>query len=229
MAANEVRKPPIGAVYALHLPRERGKCDWCGLPCEERTPVRKQLRQTHYACSAEIQLITNPNVARWHVEKRDHGICVDCGEDWSQAVRLVPDFYVSVAYQERYETSDRVTPGPDGKRLVHLSESEGYAYVSLKGISLWHVDHKIPLWKVRHMPEAQRVEYFKLHNLITRCEPCHKIKSRKESSERAHYRALAEPTESKKDKKQKPRMKRPWAKRKMQNHVDPWGKNRRTK
>jgi len=57
----------------------------------------------------------------------------------------------------------------------------------------WQVDHKVPLWKVAHLPPLERIEYFKLANLITRCEDCHKKKTKAEAAERAHFRRLSEP------------------------------------
>ena len=53
------------------------------------------------------------------------------------------------------------------------------------------VDHKIPLWKVRHLPDAERFWYFTLANLWILCMKCHAIKTAKEAAERAHLRELA--------------------------------------
>lgn len=57
-------------------------------------------------------------------------------------------------------------------------------------ITCWHVDHKVPLWKVAHLPDRDRIRYFQLDNLCTRCEECHKRKTSEEAAERAHIKRL---------------------------------------
>lgn len=172
----EVRTPPYRAVFALHLPRAPGKCDWCGLPCEDRTPARKQVRLRHYACDAELAVIQSPAQARWYVEKRDHGICIDCREDWSDRYRFAKGTNLTWSV----EAADQ-----EDKRAGFYCASE------VIWVSLWHVDHRVPLWKARDMPPVQRIEYFKLANLVTRCEPCHKVKTRREAAERAKFNDMA--------------------------------------
>jgi 5-methylcytosine-specific restriction endonuclease McrA len=197
----DVRKPPIGAVLRLHPQGQRGLCGWCGLPVTETTPVRGYLKYWHDACAFEMGVIESPEQARAAVLGRDHGICADCGEDWSDMVRFAPAYPATEWHRENFNP-DQLSPGPKPGSLVVISyvsewnpktkhfEHAG-PHVELTVISLWHVDHKVPLWKVRHLPPLQRLEYFKLANLITRCEPCHKLKSKKEASERAHFNELA--------------------------------------
>jgi len=202
--SGDLRRPPVNEIHRIHLPKAAGKCDWCGLPHDERTPVRKQLRLRHSSCDAELQLVQSPEVARRHVFDRDKGVCVDCREDWSLMVLFLPDYGTKAAPSITY-ADEQGYGWSNGFR-------EGlYPYVGLKTVSLWHVDHKIPLWKVRHMPAAQRIEYFKLHNLVTRCEPCHKIKSRREAAERGKFRELAG------ENKPNTKPRRKWPKRKMQS------------
>lgn len=150
------RKPPYKAHLALHLPRLRGKCQWCGLPTKEKTHCGL-LRYWHKDCEEEFRIIVFPATARSRVERRDKRLCADCGE--------------VAGHNDRGEAD-------------------------------WQVDHHIPLWKVKDMQALQRLEYFKLHNLVTRCGRCHVIKSGKEASERAHIRTVR--------KERKPRPKRTW-------------------
>lgn len=85
----------------------------------------------------------------------------------------------------------------------------------------WHVDHKVPLWKVSHLPPLQRIDYFKLANLVTRCEKCHKEKTKDEAAERAHLNRLASPIPKKrKGKKMKSRGFQP----KSEGYKHRWGK-----
>lgn len=159
------RKPPYKAMLALHLPRVRGKCQWCGLPTDEKTHCGF-LRFWHKSCEEEFRIIVFPATARSRVERRDKRLCADCHE---------------------------------------------VAGHNARGEADWQVDHHTPLWKVAHMEPLQRLEYFKLHNLVTRCTNCHEIKSAKEAAERAHGRKVRG--------ENKPKAKRLFVKR-----ADPWGK-----
>lgn len=183
---SNVRHAPVRAVFKLHPQNTRGICRWCGLVTTETTPRRGQLRHWHKSCEAEYLLCIRPDQARWQVEKRDHGICCDCGEDWSERYRFSKGASVIVSERE-----DR-----DGARAGF------YRYTEVLWVSLWHVDHKIPLWKVAHLPDLQRIDYFKLANLVTRCHVCHQFKTTEEAAERAHHKRLSEP-------KKEPKFKRP--------------------
>lgn len=55
----------------------------------------------------------------------------------------------------------------------------------------WAVDHHIPLWKVATLPPEQRIEYFRLPNLVTRCKDCHARKTAAEAAERAKIKRIA--------------------------------------
>lgn len=198
--AVDVRKPPIGAVIRQHKQGVRGWCGWCGLPCEDKTPGRGWLKWYHDACSLEMAIIERPDQARRSVFDRDHGICCDCGEDWS----LMSIFRPAYPVKAEYAHGDRVSPGPKPGTFCVVSQQcfDWNArekdrifspYVELLVISLWHVDHKIPLWKVRHLPDLVRLEYFKLPNLITRCHRCHQFKTDEETAERAKFNRLSAP------------------------------------
>jgi hypothetical protein len=199
-----VRKPPLDAVMALHLPQKRGKCRWCGKPTVERTGHTKALRWWHADCEAIVHAISRAEIMRDLVFARDKGICAVCGEDWSEHFRLVPEYVPK--WRSGAEQDEHATRGPDGKRFVvqhWTAEYQGtpptlaglvgrYPWVSLIAISLWHVEHVVPLWKVEHLPAVDRIRYFMLSNLQTVCEPCHKHKSRKETAERHHYVRMGE-------------------------------------
>lgn len=73
------------------------------------------------------------------------------------------------------------------------------------------VEHRVPLWKVRHLPDAARIKYYGPENLWLNCETCHKRKSKREAAERAHgYRLELARVKA----KRKQRRSRPWPKRK---------------
>lgn len=175
------RRPPVNEVFKLHLPRQPGKCDWCGQPHDERTPVRKQLKARHAECESDYLRIIRPELARAAVEERDHGICAQCGEDWSLMSRFAPEF----RHPDRSPMCSTNVEGWGRKDELRIR------FTPILVISLWHVDHKVPLWKVRHMPPVERLEYWRLPNLQTLCDPCHKRKTAAEAAERSHYDALA--------------------------------------
>lgn len=194
--AREVRKPPVGARLRLHKQGVRGWCGWCGGPVEEKTPGRGWLKWWHDKCAAEMAIIENPAAARDAVLARDHGICCDCGEDWSNRYKSQPG----------PGSSPRLVMGVDGpeRRAAHRvsrdADGNSVYWCDVVWISLWHVDHRVPLWKVQHLPDLERLVYFMLANLVTRCHECHKRKTSDEAAERAHLDRLAR-TDPKKPKR----------------------------
>ena len=138
------RKPPYKAQLGLHLPRLRGKCQWCGLPTTEKTHTGL-LRYWHKDCEEEFRIIVFPATARSRVERRDKRLCVDCKE---------------------------------------------VAGHNARGEADWQVDHHVPLHAVSTLPPLQRLEFFKLKNLVTRCTKCHQRKTASEAGQRAHYKRL---------------------------------------
>lgn len=52
------------------------------------------------------------------------------------------------------------------------------------------VEHDVPLWKVRDLPDDERRRYYGPWNLRLRCDLCHKAKSAREARERAAQRAF---------------------------------------
>lgn len=179
-----VRKPPTDARFALHLPQTRGKCRWCGLP------VEKPAIYWHADCEREFLVIIRPEVARRAVEKRDRGICAECGEDWSERFAPRKAGIISIGYLH------------DASREEFRAEyALGYwQYTEITWVSLWHVDHKVPLWKVAHMPDLARLDYFMLANMVTLCHRCHGRKTAKEAADRAKFDEMAAKPEKPKSK-----------------------------
>lgn len=195
---DDVRKPPVRAVLSQHKQGVRGLCGWCGLAVEETTEVRGWLKFWHAACELEMGVITAPAQARAALFDRDKGICSECGEDWSGRYVFRPGGSIFIC-----------GTWPETKQF-RAERMEGFwVYSEVIWVSLWHGDHKVPLWKVRHLHDLQRLEYFKLHNLVTLCERCHAFKTKREAAERAKFNEQADP------KPEKPKAK--WQSRKMQS------------
>lgn len=188
----EVRRPPTAAVFASHAPRKLGKCDWCGLPHDDRTPARNQLKRRHNACHAEYMQIVSTAVMREAVFARDKGICSGCGEDWSGQYIIRP-----AAARDRFPGGDlfigQVGLSPEEYRAGRIGGF--YTACSIISISRWHADHRTPLWKSVHLPSLQRIEYFKLAAIVTLCDECHEVKTTKEAAERAKWNGQAERAE----------------------------------
>lgn len=203
-----VRKPPTGAVFALHLPQVRGKCRWCGTSVNEVTGFGGKRLFWHEACKSEFDVIIFPDAARRALIDRDRGVCCDCGEDWTDRYLFRAGSTVSFS-----SLQDRHTKA--WLEQYHAERAEGFwVYTELVWVSLWHADHKVPLWKVAHMAPLERIAYFKLANLVTRCCECHARKTAQEAAERAHFDEMAGETAAK--------PKRSWAKRAMGR---PWKPN----
>jgi 5-methylcytosine-specific restriction endonuclease McrA len=190
-----IRKPPTDARFALHLPQQRGKCRWCGKPVDPATGRFLW----HDDCHAEFYIIMFPDSARRAVEQRDHGVCFDCGEDWSERYVLRPSGITFTMSGDLGMDWD----DPGVREQYHADRRLGFwSYSELVWVSLWHVDHKVPLWKVAHLPALKRLVFFMLGNMVTRCHRCHAIKTKEEAAERAHFKRLRAP---KADRKPKPR------------------------
>ena len=159
----DVRVPPTKAVFDLHLPRQDGKCQWCGKHVEDGAFNVHLRARWHEECLHDFKIIVWKDYARAQVWQRDRGICVECGKDASAHLGFRPG---------REECAD----GP---------------CTSLIPIPGWHVEHTVPLWKVANMPPLQRLDYFRLGNLRTMCVECHERKTAQEHSERAHYNHLS--------------------------------------
>lgn len=193
--ARDVRKPPVAARLALHKQGVRGWCGWCGTPVTDKTPGRGWLKWWHDKCAAEMAVIENPAAARGALLERDKGVCVDCGEDWSECSIFHPvkwrgEIRVVFARAEMRASP----PWENGAHWVSTwgdPREDHYPFVELNAVSCWHADHRVPLWKVQHLPDLERLAYFMLANLVTRCHHCHERKTTEEAAERAHFARLA--------------------------------------
>lgn len=140
-----------------HKNRGTGWCTWCGLA------VEKPARTWHKDCFRRYQLHTDPLVQRAFVADRDGNKCWDCDAlptHWKKGANTIP-------HHAPY------TPNHVG------------AYCPLERAYALELEHDVPLWKVRGLPERRRRWYFGVWNLRLRCNDCHREKSRRESGERA--------------------------------------------
>lgn len=57
------------------------------------------------------------------------------------------------------------------------------------------IEHRIPLWKVSHLPDAERAIYFSLDNERLFRPRCQARKTAEEAAERAHYERMTRKAE----------------------------------
>jgi len=134
------------------LNRQKGCCTWCGVevPKGRRTWCSND-------CVAEFNIRCNPASARWAVEKRDEGICAECGFDAAKLQRI----------RAAVQRDDWFL----GSRLPALL---GFGFRQ----HFWEMDHIIPV--------SEGGGLCSLHNLRTLCIPCHLAHSAELASRRAN-------------------------------------------
>lgn len=172
-----IRKPPLPEIVRRYHPL--GECRWCGgmifkngNPCE-LNPRRNwhDGRLGEPDCFHAYRLLTDPATQRHAVYWRDKGRCYICGVvHQARAYQIWIDSY-----------GDR---SPSGYPQSHVG------WLAPSG---WELEHKIPLWKVEHLPDDERRWYFGLDNLAVACRaPCHQRKSAEEAAERAKTERLGQ-------------------------------------
>ena len=148
-----------------HANRGDGWCTWCG------EAVQRPARTWHKACFREYQLHTFPEVQRAAVIERDGAWCWECDESPTKWLRTLQAWRIG---------------GPP--EYVGL-------YCDLRRVCALELEHEVPLWKVAHLPDAERRPFFGIGNLRMRCPTCHKAKSKREAAERAAMRKAPDPGE----------------------------------
>lgn len=143
-----------------------GICVFCGNDDLPRTKggAPSRSRRWHPACKKRFQFLTDPFWQRLEVWKRDRGVCCDCGAETTPSIlkQHIEDCFASDA----------------------LGLLRGY------GFGPWELDHDVPLWSVDHLPDRERLRFFELENMKTRCVPCHKRKTAREAVGRAKEKRI---------------------------------------
>ncbi|MEW6212537.1 MAG: HNH endonuclease signature motif containing protein [Acidobacteriota bacterium] len=112
-----------------------------------------------------VLLAQNWNLIKQKVEKRDNGICANCGCDTRKLERVLMHFRDSLYEQNRLF----------GNPISNLLRRLGFN----PGRSLFEVDHIV---------EVVKGGQNRLDNLQTLCVPCHKVKTARLARERARER-----------------------------------------
>lgn len=165
-----------------------GTCVWCGkdLPRNKDGSPSKVLRW-HPGCAAAYRDLTDTYHQAMLVAKRDGRRCFDCGRT-HQVVGIMA-WDVGRGFCGR-GFSKYVYRG-QGVPIHFWADVEGpFTPVRFREIDL-ELDHDVPLWRVAHLPDEERIKYFRIENLRLRCRECHKAKTAREAAERAKLKRLA--------------------------------------
>ena len=141
------------------VPRQQpGMCRLCGkpVPKNRRAYCSKE-------CAKQFNIAYFPSHTRWHVYKRDHGVCAKCGCDTDKLKRII-------------------------MRARHwMSSSAVRSVVRELGFTdyLFHGN----LWQADHIQECINGGWGTgLENLRTLCTPCHRAETARLARERAEKR-----------------------------------------
>jgi 5-methylcytosine-specific restriction endonuclease McrA len=177
---------------ALPVPpyRGSGRCRWCAGPIYRRDGRDRELnlrRLWHRECADYWTLRSQPSTLRWFVNRRDRGICAECGRDTEGEARRIAKLR-RVAYElqraRRYGRHEGVLtdaevfpPTSELGRAVERKIRRDVRDGALCGD--WEADHWTPLADGGSMDTW---------NVVTLCRPCHKAKTAREAGERAERR-----------------------------------------
>lgn len=165
-----------------------GTCVWCGkdLP-RNKDGSPSKVRRWHPDCVAAYRELIDTAHQVKLVEKRDGRRCFDCGR--THYVVGVKTWEVGSGFCGLW-FGDHSYIG-QGVHIYDWGDVDGpFTPVRFREIAL-ELDHDVPLWRVAHLPDEERIKYFRIENLRLRCRECHKAKTAREAAERAKLKRLA--------------------------------------
>lgn len=167
-------------------------CRWCGdrilIEAGKKNAGQPNVRRTwHPECAMEFNEHSNLSAMYAACVRRDGEKCVDCAEYKGYWARHSPSLFRGDDDERwgyrRWSRSD----SPEGRMLAATGIGQ---YCHTYWSTHLEVDHDVPLWKVRDLPDDERRWYYGPRNLRLRCPEHHKAKSKREAAERARERAL---------------------------------------
>lgn len=177
------RKPPLPASMLLPAP-VAGICRWCAKATDDGSTM-------HEACEIERAIVMGHRpITLRELRLRDGCYCgCGCG---------------TVLFKPKTHTHRGFTINRSDPEMVSWAKSfapERPAGTVSYGLVLtpvkWveavkvQIEHRTPLWQVAHLPDEERIEYFKLPNLWLWTVDCHKRKTAGEATDRAKQNRVA--------------------------------------
>lgn len=196
------RLPPMPAHF---YKSKYGRCRWCNeeirlpedpallrLPQDKRRAGQINTRRMWHDgrhgerdCRSEhAVLMCEPDVCLPRLVERDGPLCA-CGCGRPVLVWIAGVSYPTLGALEAEQKANAGWPWMP----VHMAS--GPFTITQRVWGKVQIDHKIPLWKVKHLPDTKRLQYFELGNqqiMIT--DPCHIRKSAEEAVDRAKGKRL---------------------------------------
>ena len=176
-------------------------CKWCGKQIPKVIDGKSSTqRYWHPACKYEWELHADLGEQFRFIVKRDGERCRLCGGnpsrwhrgevmtvvDWSRGTRDV-DFLRELWWADPAVMGYAFRDIHDPNYVRHPDMLMLGMRQDITRVTALQVDHRIPLWMVRDLPDAERRWYYGPGNLWLLCDACHKIKNASE----ARMRALA--------------------------------------
>lgn len=191
----DLRRPPMPFFDAAPP-----GCRWCGVAegAHANHPGREYAVGGcwHDDCLTAYAIAVSSKAQRFFVEKRDFGLCVDCGanREHAEARRKQALLDAKLIAPECWE----ITHHGVGHRDRELRCKAPCTWIrpgiirdwsALPAWVGWEADHIVPLWSVdRSLPWPEVIRFWSLENLQTLCAACHKRKCAAEAAERAAIR-----------------------------------------
>jgi 5-methylcytosine-specific restriction enzyme A len=128
-------------------------CVWCGKPV-----AKGRLKYCSDACLHEVRVRRESTYARYHVEKRDHGVCAICGID-TNAVHKLAQQMVWIDHDSELSRY----------YIASLFEARDIRKREIYDFPVWEMDHIVPV--------KEGGGACGLDGLQTLCYWCHKRKT----------------------------------------------------
>ena len=162
-------------IRARDLCRYIGVMDADGRPvcryCGATRPANTRYRYYCAECSRLVALMWSATSQRYEVQRRDRGVCANCGVDTDRLHRIVRHAHDAA---KRLRVSHNGATDSTWRSFGSILASDlGYNYCQ----SFWQMDHVHPVSRGGGVSSQIRSVEALMSNLQTLCVPCHREKT----------------------------------------------------